>query len=145
MRTRIILALILLALAAPLAWADKVNVDGGAAVRGTDVVAYFTQGKAVAGSPQFSHRWNGADWHFSSAANRDAFAADPQKYAPQYGGFCAWAVSNNYTAPIDPEAWHIVDGKLYLNYSRVVQLRWRLDTSGNIAKADANWPTLGKE
>ena len=125
--------------------AEKLNADGGVAVRGTDVVAYFTDGKPVAGSPQFSHRWNGAEWHFASAANRDAFAADPQKYAPQYGGFCAWAVANNYTAPIDPAAWHIVDGKLYLNYSRVVQLRWRLDTAGNITKADANWPQLGKE
>ncbi len=142
-RFSLIAALMLALLVAP-AWADKVNVDGGAAVRGTDVVAYFTQGKAVAGSPQFSHRWNGADWHFSSSANRDAFAGDPQKYAPQYGGFCAWAVSNNYTAPIDPDAWHIVNDKLYLNYSRLVQLRWKLDTSGNIAKGDANWPNLSK-
>ncbi|MBM3536532.1 MAG: YHS domain-containing protein [Alphaproteobacteria bacterium] len=131
-------------LAAP-AWADKVNAEGGAAVRGTDVVAYFTEGKAVAGSPQFVHRWNGAEWRFASAANRDAFAADPMKYAPQYGGFCAWAVSNNYTAPIDPDAWRIINGKLYLNYSRTVQLRWLLDTSGNIAKADGNWPNLSKQ
>ncbi len=127
------------------ALADKVNSDGGAAVRGTDVVAYFTEGKAVAGSPQFSHSWNGAEWRFSSSANRDAFAAEPGKYAPQYGGFCAWAVSQNYTAPIDPDAWKIVNGKLYLNYSRFVQLRWQLDTSGNIARADTNWSILGKQ
>ncbi len=127
------------------ALADKVNSDGGAAVRGTDVVAYFTEGKAVAGSPQFLHSWNGAEWRFASSANRDAFAAEPGKYAPQYGGFCAWAVSQNYTAPVDPDAWHIIDGKLYLNYSRAVQLRWRLDTAGNITKANANWPTLGKQ
>ena len=127
------------------AWADKVNTEGGPAVRGTDVVAYFTEGKAVAGSPQFTHQWNGAEWRFSSAANRDAFATDPMKYAPQYGGFCAWAVSQNYVAPIDPDAWKIVDGRLYLNYSRFVQLRWQLDTPGNISKADSNWPKLGKE
>jgi len=127
------------------AWADKVNTEGGPAVRGTDVVAYFTEGKPVAGTPEFTHSWNGAEWRFASAANRDAFAADPAKYAPQYGGFCAWAVANNYTAPIDPDAWKIVDGKLYLNYSRFVQLRWQLNTKGNITQADANWPALGKE
>ena len=131
-------------LAAP-ALAEKVNTEGCPAVRGTDVVAYFSEGKAVAGSPQFTHRWNGAEWRFASSANRDAFAADPAKYAPQYGGFCAWAVSQNYTAPVDPDAWKIVDGKLYLNYSRVVQLRWLLDTTGNITKADANWPSLGRQ
>lgn len=134
--------LVLLTLLAAPAWAEKVNVDGGAAVRGTDVVAYFTEGKPVPGSAQFSHTWNGAEWRFATAANRDAFAADPAKYAPQYGGFCAWAVSNGYTAPVDPEAWRIVNGKLYLNYSRLVQLRWQIDTAGNIAKADANWPRL---
>jgi hypothetical protein len=141
--TRYAILIVALLFAAP-AGAQKVNSEGGPAVRGTDVVAYFIEGKAVAGSPQFSHRWNGADWHFASAANRDAFAADPAKYAPQYGGFCAWAVSQNYTAPIDPEAWRIVNGKLYLNYSRLVQLRWQLDTDGNIAKADGNWPGLAK-
>jgi hypothetical protein len=135
---------LMLWLSAASALAQKINVDGDTAVRGTDVVAYFTDGKAVAGSPQFTHRWNGAEWRFASAANRDTFAAAPEKYAPQYGGFCAWAVSQNYTAPIDPEAWRIIDGKLYLNYSRVVQLRWLLDTAGNIAKADTNWPSLGK-
>jgi len=141
--TRYAILLVALLFATP-AGAQKVNSEGGPAVRGTDVVAYFIDGKAVPGSPQFSHRWNGADWHFASAANRDAFAADPAKYAPQYGGFCAWAVSQNYTAPIDPDAWRIVNGKLYLNYSRLVQLRWQLDTDGNIAKADANWPGLAK-
>jgi hypothetical protein len=139
-----VMAMLLWLSAAP-ALAQKVNTDGGAAIRGTDVVAYFTDGKAVAGSPQFTHRWNGAEWRFATAANRDTFAADPEKYTPQYGGFCAWAVSQNYTAPIDPEAWRVVDGKLYLNYSRSVQSRWQQDIPGNIAKGDANWPKLGKE
>lgn len=144
MRLGIIIVLAAWLLTAP-AQAQKVNTDGGAAVRGTDVVAYFTDGKAVAGLPQFVHQWNSAEWRFASSANRDAFAAEPQKYAPQYGGFCAWAVSQNYTAPIDPDAWKIVNGKLYLNYSRFVQLRWQLDTEGNITRADANWPSLGKQ
>ncbi|MBC8793734.1 MAG: YHS domain protein [Tagaea sp. CACIAM 22H2] len=124
--------------------ADAVFAENGVAVRGTDVVAYFTVGDVVPGKPEFRHDWNGAAWHFASAQNRDAFAADPQRYAPQYGGFCAWAVANNYTAPIDPEAWRIVDGKLYLNYSRFVQLRWDMSRAANISKADANWPALSR-
>jgi YHS domain-containing protein len=113
-------------------------------VRGIDVVAYFTAGDAMPGDPAFKHDWNGAIWHFASAENRDAFAADPARYAPQYGGFCAWAVANNYTAPIDPDAWRIVDGKLYLNYSRAIRLRWDMMRQSNIAKGDANWPALAR-
>lgn len=117
----------------------------GAAIAGTDPVAYFKEGRPVKGSPEFSHSWNGATWLFSSAANRDAFAADPQKYAPQYGGYCAYAVSYGSTAPIDPEAWTIVDDKLYLNFSKGIQEKWSQDVQGYIAKADKNWPgVLGK-
>ena len=110
--------------------------------RGYDVVAYFTQAKPVAGKADFSHSWNNAEWRFASAENRDLFAANPEKYAPQYGGWCAWAVSQGYTAPIDPEAWRIVDGKLYLNYSKSVQQRWARDVPGNISKSDRNWPGI---
>ena len=124
--------------------ADTVFAENGVALRGTDVVAYFTAGDAVPGKPEFRHDWNGATWHFATAQNRDAFAAEPSRYAPQYGGFCAWAVANNYTAPIDPEAWRIVDGKLYLNYSRAIRLRWDMMRQSNIAKADANWPALSR-
>jgi YHS domain-containing protein len=109
---------------------------------GYDVVAYFTQGEAVKGSPSFEHEWNGATWRFASAAHRDAFKRDPEAYAPQFGGFCAWAVSRNYTADVDPEAFAIVDGKLYLNYSKLVQLRWGMDRKGNIAKGHENWPKI---
>ncbi len=139
------LALIFLVLACvrPAA-ADTVFAENGVALRGTDVVAYFTVGDAVPGKPEFRHDWNGAAWHFATAQNRDAFAADPARYAPQYGGFCAWAVANNYTAPIDPEAWRIVGGKLYLNYSRAIRLRWDMMRQSNIAKADANWPALSR-
>jgi hypothetical protein len=119
-----------------------VYAEDGVAVDGTDVVAYFTEGRPVAGDPAFAHAWNGSTWHFASAANRDRFAADPQAFAPQYGGYCAWAVSEGYTASTTPEAWEIVDGKLYLNYSRRVQRRWERDIPGHIARADANWPRV---
>jgi hypothetical protein len=84
--------------------------------------------------------WQGAAWRFASAENRERFEADPVAYAPQYGGWCAWAVAEGYTASTVPEAWKIVDGRLYLNYSRGVQRRWERDIPGNIARADANWP-----
>ena len=114
--------------------------ENGIAIKGTDPVAYFRQGQPVTGSTQFTYQWGGATWRFSSAENRDLFAANPERYAPQYGGFCAWAVSQGYTAPIDPTAWKIVDGKLYLNFNQRVQNRWSRDIPGNIAKADRNWP-----
>jgi YHS domain-containing protein len=113
---------------------------GGVAIEGTDPVAYFEEGRPVAGSSAFE--WMGATWRFATAENRDRFGADPEKYAPQYGGYCAWAVSQGYTAKIDPAAWRIVDGKLYLNYSKDVQTQWSGDIPGNIAKADVNWPQI---
>lgn len=130
--------------AAPAAFAQtaKIYAEGGVAVDGTDVVAYFTQGAPVAGSAEFTHDWSGATWRFASAANRDAFAAEPAKFAPQYGGYCAYAVSEGYTASTTPEAWKIVDGKLYLNYSRRVQRRWAKDIPARISSADANWPKV---
>ncbi|MEL6617418.1 MAG: YHS domain-containing (seleno)protein [Pseudomonadota bacterium] len=120
----------------------QVYAENGVAVDGTDVVAYFTQGAPVAGSPDISHDWNGATWHFATRENRAAFAADPERYAPRYGGYCAWAVSNGYTASTTPEAWRIVDGKLYLNYSRRIQRRWERNIPGRISAADANWPEV---
>jgi YHS domain-containing protein len=114
--------------------------DKGIAIRGTDPVAYFRQGKPIQGSAEFAHDWQGVTWHFSSAENRDLFARDPEKFAPQYGGFCAYAVSQGYTAPIDPDAWKIIDGKLYLNFDKKVQKLWEQDIPGFISKANANWP-----
>lgn len=123
--------------------ATPVNMDAdGLTLRGYDAVAYFADGKAVPGLPAFEHTWNGAKWRFSSAANRDAFAKAPERYAPQFGGYCSWAVSRNYTASVDPQAFTIADGKLYLNYSPDVQTRWRADREGNIAKGRQNWPGL---
>jgi YHS domain-containing protein len=112
------------------------------AVSGYDPVAYFNMGKPVEGSADHEYEWNGATWRFSSAANLETFKADPEKYAPQYGGYCAWAVSQGSTAGIDPEAWKIHDGKLYLNYDRSVQEKWLADMENLIAKGDANWPKL---
>lgn len=119
-----------------------VYAEEGVAIQGYDPVAYFEVGQPVAGDRQFEYEWQGATWRFSSAENRDLFASDPEQYAPQYGGYCAWAVSQGYIAPIDPAAWAVVDGKLYLNYDQSVQARWQRDVPGNIAKADANWPQV---
>ncbi|MEO0536433.1 MAG: YHS domain-containing (seleno)protein [Cyanobacteria bacterium P01_A01_bin.123] len=118
----------------------SVYVEDGVAIKGADPVAYFTEEAYVVGSSEFTHEWMNATWHFSSAENRDLFASDPELYAPKYGGFCAWAVSQGNTAPIDPTAWKIVDGSLYLNYDARIQERWAKDIPGNIAKADENWP-----
>lgn len=112
----------------------------GVAIRGADPVAYFTQGEYIPGDAAFRYEWSGSIWYFASDEHRALFAANPNAYAPEYGGFCAWAVSQGYTASIDPTAWKIVDGKLYLNYSQGVQTRWSRDIPGNIAKGDANWP-----
>lgn len=115
---------------------------GSLAVNGYDPVAYFSEGRPVEGQRQFSHAWQGATWRFASQENLDKFKANPSAYAPQYGGYCAWAVSRGYTASSDPEAWRIVEGKLYLNYSKDVQKQWEQDIPGNITKADTNWPSV---
>lgn len=141
-----LIALGLLAQAAYLPAIAKDPVSTGTfsslAVSGYDPVAYFAQGKPVEGSSEHEYEWNGATWRFSSAANMEEFKSDPEAWAPQYGGYCAWAVSQGYTASSDPEAWRIVDGKLYLNYSKSVQRTWEQDIPGNIAKANANWPKV---
>ena len=134
-------------LAAAGLWAAQpVNTTwSGVAIKGYDPVAYFLEAKPVKGADEFTHEWNGAEWRFASAANRDKFAAEPVKYAPQFGGYCAWAVSQGYTAGIDPEAWRVVEGKLYLNYDRKVQAMWEKDAAGNIAKGEKNWPEILKK
>ena len=143
---RYIFAVLLLSLAT-LSWGQQdavFNVDG-LAIRGYDPVAYFTDGEPVAGEADFQWQWQGATWRFVNAANLATFQSDPERYAPQYGGYCAYAVANNYTATTDPGAWHIHDDKLYLNYNRGVRFLWRRDIPGNVASADTNWPAvLGK-
>jgi hypothetical protein len=124
--------------------ASAVNERGGLAIDGYDPVAYFVDGRARHGAPAFVHDWRGARWLFASAVNRDAFAADPERYAPQYGGFCAYGMAGGYRAPIDPDAWTVSGGKLYLNYSKAIRMLWSTDVKGYVAKADANWPTVGR-
>ena len=116
----------------------------GVAINGYDPVGYFSQSKAVKGSSKFSSKWNGTTWHFSSAANRDKFAASPAKFAPQYGGYCAYSVSHGGAAKTEPEAWTIVDNKLYLNYSNFVRGQWRAKTAFHIKRANKNWPDVLK-
>jgi hypothetical protein len=144
---KVILVLSILIQAAPVFAGPEavkaVNTDAnGLALKGYDPVAYFVDGKPVPGSPALQHEWNGAIWRFASAANRERFIEAPEAYAPQFGGFCAWAVSRNYTADTDPDAFDIVGGKLYLNYSRLVQLRWKVNREDNIRKGEQNWPKL---
>lgn len=112
--------IVMLCSSASPATADEVvntGYFGDVAIKGFDPVAYFTDDKAVEGSPRHTYRWLGAEWHFASARNRDLFIADPGKYAPQYGGYCADGVSfGTVTTNIDPRAWRIIEGKLYLSY-----------------------------
>ena len=109
---------------------------------GHDVVSYFTNDRHQMGSPEFKSVHEGVSFWFASAEHKTLFDAAPVKYIPQYGGYCAWAVSQGYTASTDPEAWKIVNDKLYLNYSKSVQARWEQDIPGNIEKGDANWPNV---
>lgn len=134
--------------AVPAAASDKSPVfktRGNLAIRGYDPVAYFTQEQAVKGRKEFTFGWQGADWRFASAGNRDLFAAEPERYAPRYGGYCAWAVSRNYTAPTDPDAFTVVGDDLYLNYNRKVMEQWLEARDANIESADRNWPTVLEE
>ncbi|MEM7523091.1 MAG: YHS domain-containing (seleno)protein [Pseudomonadota bacterium] len=139
----------LLVCAAILAFSGAARADvihqtsfGGVAIDGYDAVAYFTQSAAIEGDDAFESDWNGATWRFASAANKALFDADPEKYAPQYGGYCAYAAARNYIAGTDPEAWSVVDGKLYLNYSKGIRSSWESDVPGQIAQGDRNWPGL---
>jgi YHS domain-containing protein len=121
-------------------------VQSGKAIKGYDPVAYFTEGKPVKGSDSLVHEWNDARWHFASRKNLELFKASPAQYAPQYGGYCAYGLSNGYKAPTDVNAWTIVNGKLYLNYNVMVRDEWNKDRENRIEKADKNWPAIkGKQ
>lgn len=134
---------ITLAAARPLlAAAPAVFATDGVAINGFDPVAYFTEGKPVRGDAAYTSDWEGAALRFASAGNKATFDADPAAYAPKYGGYCAYAVSKGATAPTDPEAWTVHEGRLYLNFSTDVRAIWRQDVGGNIARADANWPAV---
>jgi YHS domain-containing protein len=123
--------------------AQAINVNaGGLALGGYDPVAYFTDSAAVKGSPAITMTRDGATYRFSSEAHRDMFLANPAKYVPLYGGYCAYGVANGHKVDVDPEAFRVYEGRLYLNYSKGVQGRWLKDIPGNIAAAERNWPAL---
>ena len=116
----------------------------GVAINGYDPVAYFLGKKAMAGTDSYSIDWSGSKWKFISQANLDSFKLAPEKYAPQYGGYCAYGCSENHLAPTDPNAWTIVNNKLYLNYNLDVKKSWVKDTTNLIKIADVNFPVLNK-
>ncbi len=120
-----------------------VNIDkSGVGIQEHDPVAYFTDNKPVKGSAQFQSAFNGVTYYFASAQNKTTFDANPAKYEPQFGGFCAWAVSRGYTASIDPKAFQIVNERLLLQYNLGVRKNFNQDPEGNLKKADANWPSI---
>ncbi len=118
------------------------GIVSGVGAGGYDVVSYFTDGKAQKGNAKFSASHNGAKWYFASAEHMKTFQASPGKFAPAYGGYCAYAVANGVTAKGDPKLWKIVGGKLYLNLNKTAQSRWSEDIPGNIASGNANWPKV---
>jgi YHS domain-containing protein len=123
-----------------------VNITGDAiGVKGYDPVAYFTRGQPTPGIDQYSYRWKGVTYLFASAEDLQLFKANPEKYLPQYGGYCAYAMSLNRIADIDPSEWTIVAGKLYLNNGFFAQSLWSLNKSGNIESGDRNWPQYPKK
>jgi YHS domain-containing protein len=142
---KLLFILALATAALPLAAQTKtlLNLDkNGVAIQGYDPVAFFTDGKPVKGKPEFPARHNGAVYYFSSNEHRDLFQADPAKYEPTFGGYCAFGVSRNKLAEIDVDAFQIVDNRLLLQYNKDVREMFNKDTKGNLAKADGNWPAL---
>jgi len=142
------LYVMLLLLAAPAtASADGAKlVAAGAdrvAIKGYDTVAYFTDGKATKGSSSYEYVWDDAKWQFASPAHRDLFMADPDRYAPQFGGFCAGAIVNGVLVPANPESWAIVDGKLYMVAGPQADIvEWKADAASNIQKGNEIWPVV---
>ena len=120
---------------------SPVFIKDNKAIRGYDPVAYFKENRAVEGKAEFVYTWNNASWYFSSQQNLDSFKTDPEKYAPQYGGYCAYGMSEAHKAPTDAEAWTIINGKLYLNYNTKVRELWRKNPEERIEAADKNCQT----
>jgi len=134
-------ALLLVAASQAALAGDFFEADG-AALHGYDVVSYFDSGKPEKGAAQHEFTYQGSKFLFATAAHRDRFAKDPEKFAPQFGGYCAYGTANDYKVPTQPDAFKVVDGKLYLNYDRKVLGIWSKDEPGNIARANENWPTV---
>ncbi|MDX0451986.1 tat pathway signal sequence domain protein [Sinorhizobium medicae] len=131
-----------LALNATPSVAGEIFEVNGAAISGYDPVSYFSSGGPIKGSPEIKSDYKGATFHFATVKNRTLFVADPQKYVPQYGGYCAYGTARGYKAPTEPHAFTLVGGKLYLNYDAAIQESWRKDKVGYISKADKNWPAV---
>ncbi|MGH1466408.1 MAG: YHS domain-containing (seleno)protein [Cognatishimia sp.] len=125
-----------------LAAKPEIYAANGLAIKGYDPVGYFTRSTHVQGLAQHSLHWKGAEWRFATAENLARFQADPAGHAPQYGGYCAFAVAHGATAKTDPDAWTIHNGKLYLNFNKSVRRKWRKDIPGFVKKADQNWPMV---
>jgi YHS domain-containing protein len=122
---------------------EAVNIDkAGVALRGVDPVGYFTVGKPVPGTSAFQSKWEGATYQFANTTNKIAFDAEPAKYAPKYGGFCAYAASQGYKADADPNAWAVVDGRLYVNYNAAVAKDWFANKGTYIPAAEQSWPSV---
>ena len=144
-RTLLTTSLIGLPIAASIAWAQSGQpAPSRLALKGYDPVAYFTNGQPTTGTNQYSFQWRGITYRFASAENLQRFKAKPQKYLPQYGGYCAYAMSINRIADISPTEWTIFGGKLYLNNNFISQTLWSLDKSGRISSADRNWAVFPK-
>ncbi|MFQ5761355.1 MAG: YHS domain-containing (seleno)protein [Acidiferrobacterales bacterium] len=146
--TRILLGLVVAAAAMSVFAGSPKKVATGpdnVAIKGYDTVAYFTEGQAMKGKSKFVASWNDAEWHFANAAHRDLFTANPEGYAPQFGGFCANGLSQDMKVAADPEAWTIVDGKLYIKFSKGSRDRWRKDKAEKIKKAEENWAKYQKQ
>ena len=124
------------------AQASQVFKTDNGAIGGFDPVAYFKEGKPVVGLKENAVEWNGANWYFSSKENKESFEKNPERYAPQYGGYCAFGTAEGHKAPTQPDAWSIVDNKLYLNYNKKVQSDWKKDQAGYIKMANINWPAV---
>jgi YHS domain-containing protein len=141
MKTFILSSVILLSLAHAHAQ-HEVFIKSDAAIQGYDPVAYFKESKPVKGQAQLSYTWKQAKWHFTSQQNLEDFKRNPEKFAPQFGGYCAYGMAEGHKAPTSPDAWTILDDKLYLNYNKNVKELWDKDRPGNIEKANKNWPTV---
>ena len=144
-------AVVALSLASPAAHAVKTTggeyntLYAGLGAKGYDVVAYFTEGKPTQGSDKYTSDFGGVKWQFASAARRDLFAANPEKYAPQFGGFCTWGASEGKLFDVDPvNGWKIVDGKLYMNFNADIQAVFNKDPAGYVSKANRKWAALNK-
>ena len=124
------------------AFAGEYFEKDGVAISGYDPVTYFAEMKPVKGSPEFHAEYQGSTFYFSTATNRDRFTMQPDKFAPQYGGYCAFGMAKGYKAVIDPAAFTVVNDKLYLNYSESVRSQWKMDIPGYILKANTNWPDV---